>query len=243
MESVAAFLGGRVVPETALREAAERELAEVFQPATWGLSVDVKTYTGDNYANLWNNEMPKRVRRALDDAGKTLRDYEEWLQEVHYSQVAIYRESLFDHYQDNIGWRILLLSTPAVDASAMGIASHYQGGMAHNRLAMASNALFDIAAAGLEGQGFESPMPGRKVVSADWDGTGLIMNPVVEVAGVNIAGVTGADGLPIKAVRSTTVKKTLASMITVAPFAPSADEPATLGEMLRQLEEVGRRLA
>jgi 5-methylcytosine-specific restriction protein B len=243
MENLAAVLGARLVPSGGVREAADRELEEVFRSAAWGRQIDVETYTGENYRNLWDNEMPKPIRRALQEAGKTAPEYEQWLQEVHYARVVIYRKSLFEHYQDNIGWRILLLSVPAVDASAIGIASHYQGGMAHNKLAFASNALFDIAAAGLKAEGYEDPMPGRKVVRDDWDGTGLIKNPVIEVAGVDISTLTDGAGLPIKAVRSTTVKKTLASMITVTPFSPSFDDQTSLEETLRRLEEVGGRLA
>jgi 5-methylcytosine-specific restriction protein B len=243
MENLAAVLGARVVPGDELREAAERELEEIFRSAAWGSRIDVETYTGANYRNLWDNEMPKPIRRAFEEAGKTALEYEQWLQEVHYARVVVYRKSLFDQYQDNIGWRILLLSVPAVDASAVGIASHYQGGMAHNKLALASNALYDIAAAGLEAEGYEGAMTGRKVVPEDWDGTGLIRNPVTDVVGVDVSTLTDGAGLPIKAVRSTTVKKTLASMITVTPFAPSSDDSASLGETLRQLEQVGSRLA
>ncbi len=243
MENLTAVLRARLVPQSDVSEAAESELAEIFAPAAWGTRIDVETYTGENYGNLWTNEMPRPIRRALEDEGKTAAEYQLWLQEVHYARVVIYRKSLFEHYQDNIGWRILALAVPAVDATAIGIASHYQGGQAHNKLAIASNALFDIAASGLKAQGYDSAMSGRKVVRSDWDGTGLVKTPVIDVAGVDISAVTNGAGLPIKAVRSTTVKKTIASMITVAPFAPSSDNPASLEGILRQLEEVGRRLA
>src|SRR4051812_48099675 len=109
MENLVAVLRARVVPGLDVRRAAEAELAEMFDPAAWGVRVDVETYTGDNYGNLWSNEMPRPVVRTLEAAAKTRHDYEHWLQEVHYARIVVYRQSLFDRYHDNKGWRILIL--------------------------------------------------------------------------------------------------------------------------------------
>lgn len=208
----------------AVRAEATNELQDIFGDDAWGVRLSAITYTEENVHNLWRNEIRPAIRRQLEAQGRTEHDYRAWLAEIHYTQAVIYRSSLFgpESYKDNQGWRILLLSVPAVQGVAVGIASHYQGGQAHNKLAAASHCLFDIAEGGLERQGYA--MPGRKVAVADWDRTGILSAPTFDVCDVDIRQVSDGAGLWLKDVRTTTVKKTIASYISLEPVVPIDSE-------------------
>src|SRR5262249_15127099 len=144
-------------------------------------------------------------------------------------------------YKDNQGWRVLLLSLPAAKAAGVGLASHYQGGQAHNKLAEGSNVLYDVANAGLAEAGEQTVLPGRKVRAEDWDRTGLMAGSILDPCGVDISSVGDGEGLWLKDVRGTTVKKVIASWICVEPLWPTADDG--LEQALRRVEEIGRKLA
>lgn len=239
MEALGKALGARTQGEfDGEWAAAEQELAGLFDEASWGLSGRTKLYTSETVGNLWNNELNETVRSALKQAGVDRERYGEWLREIHYVYVAAYSKQLFDRYQDNEGWRVLILSVPALGVGAVGIASHYQQGQNHNRLAEVSNLLYDHAAAALAKQDVE--LPGRKVEKADWDGTGLMAAPPTELCGVELPRNQAAK---LKYVRTTTVKKILASFIDVQPLdLTAADLGSALEENLRALEKAGGAL-
>jgi 5-methylcytosine-specific restriction protein B len=219
--------------------AAEAELAPVFSEPIWGLSGRAELYTEPNVGNLWKNELSEPVRTALEAAGVDRDGFHAWLGEVHFVYVSAYLESLFDKYQENRGWRVLAISIPALGVAAVGIASHYQHAQKHNRLGDVSNLLFDHAAAALAKQEIE--LPGRKVEAADWDGTGLMLSAVDEIAGVELPSGQVAR---LKYARTTTVKKILSSFICIRPLALSSpDLDRELEETMVALESVGRVLA
>jgi hypothetical protein len=219
--------------------ATEQELTAIFAADNWGVRGRADLYTPKNVANLWGNELSEPVRKALLDAGVDEAGFRDWLGEVHYVHVTAYSKALFDHYQENRGWRVLVVSIPALGVAAAGIASHYQQGQKHNRLAEVSNLLYDHAAAALAEQ--DIPLPGRKIEPADWDGAGLMPAPIEEMCGIKLPVGHPAK---LKYARTTTVKKMLASFIGVQPLDLTSGE---LGEALRQnltaLERVGRALA
>jgi 5-methylcytosine-specific restriction enzyme B len=219
--------------------AAEAELASVFDGQGWGLSGKAEPYSEDNARNLWKNELSQPVRGALEARGIDQAAFKAWLGEIHYVYVAAHLTSLFEHYGHNKGWRVLAISIPAAGVAAVGIASHYQQGQKHNRLGEVSNLLYDQAAAGLAGK--EVPWPGRKVAAEDWDGVGLMREPASEIAGVKLPAGQQAR---LKYVRTTTVKKILASFITIQPLDLSS---GGLGEELdgamAALEKAARALA
>jgi 5-methylcytosine-specific restriction protein B len=223
------------------RDAALTTVAGVFPAEHWGVALHLDGYTDGNYANLWTNELRRSVRLALEDAGKGLADYAAWLGEVHYTSVAIFPKRLFPAaYQSNAGWRILGMGFPAVGVVAIGLASHYQNAQNHNRLGTASNLLFDHAQQ-LLAEKERQPLPGRKVKSDDWDHAGLLPQPVSEVAGVDL---TDAGGLELGDVRTTTVKKILASLISVVAIECAAeDAEGRLAEALQQLRDAASYLA
>ena len=221
--------------------AAKEELEAIFTPSDWGMRETIQEYTFDNVKNLWLNELSKPVREALESSGKTASEFTDWMGDTHYTSVALYLKSLFDPYQDNRGWRVLLMGIPAAGVMVGGIASHYQNAQRHNRLAEVSNLLYDQARLGLEAKGFS--LPGRKIVKEDWDGTGLIQSPRTEICGVTLPNMgTDPGRVRIKYVRTTTVKKILASFICVMPLESSVRESA-MSEAVAELEITGRAIA
>jgi 5-methylcytosine-specific restriction protein B len=148
---------------------------------------------------------------------------------------------LFDPYQDNRGWRLLILSVPPVSAGAVGLASHYQNAQNHDHLAKVSELLFDHVAAAAQQAHLQ--LPGRKVSKSDWTSDSLFPRPIVDVDGADLSGVPGDGRLLMRDVRTTTVKKVLASMISVQPFDLEDTTGAALAQVLPQLEAIGRLIA
>lgn len=206
----------------------------------WLFHYERAVYTEDNYASIWKNEMRKAVKDRLTEAGKTPLQYRAWMGETHYIRFAAAPALLFDHgYQDNKGWRILLLGVPAARVVAVGLASHYQGGQNHNSLADASNVFFDHIS-GLCSH-HEIDMVGRKVAPDDWDRGGLIQPAISTICDDVEIGMAG--GLWLKEVRTTTLKKTIASLISVEVI--GADDPAAddaIATAVAGLRDVGNGL-
>ena len=131
---------------------------------------------------------------------------------------------------------------PRAGVIAIGIASHYQGGQRHAQLGLASNLLFDAARDGLAGSETGVTLTGRKVNPDDWDRDGLILEPVDQIAGLDLTTVPGIDHLILKDIRTTTAKKIIASFITVEPLPKSVSQEVLI-EKLKLLETAGRTLA
>lgn len=203
-------------------------LRQVFPENEWGIETDFNYYTDDNAKNLWNNELRKGVKRKLEAAGWGMAQYEEWLGDVHFTNINPYRKSLFEKYRSNAGWRVVIMSVPRAEVIVLGIASHYQNAQNHNRLGEVSNLLFDIAKEALEDSG--ETMYGRKITSADWDQTGLILSPITLIDAVTIDDVA-PEGLNLKDVRTTTLKKILASFIAVRVIPKDITEDSFFKEL------------
>lgn len=221
------------------RSSAITELKEIFPENSWGIESDFNYYTEDNAKNLWNNELRKRVKRKLEDTGWDKDRYEKWLGEVHFTNINPYWKGLFDGYRSNVGWRAVIMSIPRAETIVLGIASHYQNAQNHNKLGEVSNLLFDIAKDGLEQAGL--PMFGRKITSADWDQDGLILTPILSLDGSSIDDVS-PEGITLKDVRTTTLKKILASFICVR-VVPANITKEDFFEELSKLEECSKYLA
>ena len=221
------------------REGALAALEEAFAPASWGLAVSVTPYTPENSQNIWANELRGTVRSALEAAGVNAAQYGASLGEIHFVSIAAYWRALFDNdHRSNVGWRVTLLGIPAVQAIAIGIASHYQNAQNHKRLGAASNLLFDFAQ-----QRLEAAMFGRKIAADDWDKVGLIVAPIANAAGVAIPADHHGHGLYIKDVRTTTLKKILASFITIQPLNGNGLTDAQVIPQLQAVEQAARAIA
>jgi len=211
------------------RAGALAELSGLFPEAEWGVDADFNYYTQANIDNLWANELRRGIKNKIESAGLTEVDYKDWLGDVHFLNIGIYRKSLFDRYRSNAGWRLILMALPRAGAILVGIASHYQNAQNHNKLGEVSNLLFDIAADALESDG-QNPMYGRKISSVDWDQNGLFPTPLSSIVGISIT----PDVIFLKDVRTTTLKKILASFIAIKVLPNSVAQT----DLHRELEEV-----
>jgi 5-methylcytosine-specific restriction protein B len=221
------------------RSSAIKELKEVFSDSCWGVEPNFNFYTEENAKNLWKNELRKPVRRKLEDEGWDKDKYKEWLGEIHFTTINPYWKSLFDGYRSNVGWRAVIMSIPRAETIVLGIASHYQNAQNNNRLGEVSNLLFDIAKDGLENSGLS--MFGRKISSLDWDQNGLILNPITSLNESSISDVS-PEGINLKDIRTTTLKKTLASFICVR-VVPTSISKEDFFEELSKLAECSQHLA
>jgi 5-methylcytosine-specific restriction enzyme B len=226
----------------ARKAAAEAQLEAIFPKVSWGIDLECIEYTEDNKNNLWNNELRRPIKHAIESTGQSMPDYANWLGNIHFVYLGIYRKSVFDTHKSNVGWRISVLALPAAQLVATGIASHYQGGQRHGQLGLASNLLFDAARDGLSASGTGVALPGRKVSADDWDRDGLITQPILKVAGVDLATIAGVDHVILKDIRTTTVKKIIASFITIDPHPLNLSEQSLLNN-LNALEKAASALA
>ncbi|HTE41935.1 MAG TPA: AAA family ATPase [Steroidobacteraceae bacterium] len=219
------------------KDSALVELREVFSDDEWGIDVDFNYYTDANISNLWNNELRRAIKNKLGAASIAESGYKQWLGDIHFLNIGIYRKSLFDKYRSNAGWRLVVMSMPRAGAIVLGIASHYQNAQNHNKLGEVSNLLYDIASSSLAETEL-GEMYGRKVASTDWDQNGLFPVPVGTVVSVDIA----PDTLFLKDVRTTTLKKILASFISIKAIPQSVTNSELQKELIR-LATVAKYLA
>lgn len=226
------------VCESGRHEAVE-SLRTVFPENEWGIETDFNYYTKDNAKNLWNNELRKRVKHKLEAEGWNNDRYEDWLGEVHFTNINPYRKNLFDRYRSNAGWRVVVMSIPRAEVIVLGIASHYQNAQNHNKLGEVSNLIYDIASDAMGEAGLE--MFGRKITSADWDQNGLMQSPITTIDSISITDVA-SDGLNLKDIRTTTLKKILASFISVKVI-PSTITEAKFFDELSKLAQFAKYLA
>lgn len=209
------------------------DLRTVFSSDEWGLEPDLSVYTDSNKKNIWKNELRKPLRRMLSEEGLGEDQFSDWLDGIHYASVDIYLKDLFhDGFRSNAGWRVLLLSIPKAKSVVIGLASHYQNAQNHGRLGDASNLMFDVISESLESSS-DVMMAGRKISSEDWDRAGLMSESIHEVAGVDIS----PDHLILKDVRTTTLKKILASYMALQNIGFDALE-ANLWESLKKFRDI-----
>jgi 5-methylcytosine-specific restriction protein B len=212
------------MPSETMVSSAQEEAEALFPLPGWGVHVAAVPYTAANHQTIWRYELDSSVRSHLQNASKSEADYTAWLGDMHFTTVAMYRTSIFgEKYLENQGWRVLVLSLPALQVGVLGLASHYQNAQRHARLAEASRLFFDHAQAVLKPH--DLALPGRKVQAADWDDAGLMPNAPTSICNVPF---TADQHMRLKYVRGTTVKKIIASFISVQPFA--IDALSTFGE-------------
>ena len=204
----------------------------------WGVDCNFVSYTEENKKNLWNNEICSTLKNRLIKDRKSESDYAEWLGDIYYSYTSIYIKELFEKYRGNAGWRIALISIPRANVIAIGISSHYQNAQNHKKLGRASNFFFDFTNEGLLDIGFQ--LSGRKIISEDWDGGGLLSAPITTVAGVDIHDIL-PEGIQLKDIRNTTLKKTLASFISIKVLPYNIDDSAFEAE-IRNISSVAIEL-
>lgn len=223
-----------------LKEAAIHELTSIFPETEWGIDDEFSYYTPDNYKNIWNNELRASIRNKLIESNFRQDDYSRWLGEVHFINIGIYNKHIFEKYRSNAGWRIVVMSIPRAEVIALGIASHYQNAQNHNQLGKVSNLLFDIVKQATE-ETDVSAMMGRKISALDWDGTGLFPHAISSVDEVELVD-SPIHGIALKDIRTTTLKKILASFVLIEVL-PKSLTISDLQSHLHQLKNLGHFLA
>lgn len=241
MRQLQALLRATTKDEVAAqREGALHELRGIFPEAVWGIHYEPVYYKPANRKSVWDYGVPAAAKQLLESQGVTLERYSRWLGDVHFHAISVYPKSLFDKYRENAGWRISVFSVPRVEATLAGLASHYQNAQNQDKLAAASALLRSAAEGAIARAESVTSIPGRRVAKEDWNGTDLMSAPLLSVDGCDISAVL-TGGLDVKCARTSTVKRAIASFITVAPrFADLS--PADAQSELEKLRDAGRFL-
>ena len=224
------------------KPSAENDLRQIFDSDIWNFDFLVNEYTLNNKNNLWNNELRKPIKHAIESVPNGEQNYFNWLKEIHFINVTVYNKNVFSKYKSNVGWRLSILSLPVARVIAIGVASHYQGGQKHNQLGFASNLLYDAITTGLQDKDFQGVIFGRKVNADDWDRDGLILNPIKNILGIDLISLPNVENIILKDIRTTTVKKVIASFICIEPIDFNLSN-SDFDSKLKHLESVGRFLA
>lgn len=208
-------------------------LQGVFSQEQWLIAPATEEYTPANKASQWANELHKAEEDFLGAGGEA--KLAEWLGPIHYVAVTVTYRALFSPspVRDNAGWRLSWLALPAPGVCVVGLAHHYQGTPAQDKLGRASNFLFEV----LEDQAKRLDPPiqlgnlGRKVTHDDWDSGGLTS------ADVEIAGKTWPGNLPLRFSRNTTTKKVLSTFVTIRtlPASTTDEQVAEIAEAFHSL--------
>lgn len=198
------------------REFAEGFLSRVGVGASWGVDTAENLFRDEtSLHNLWAAEMRRPMREWWERDGGGEAEYRRSIGTVQYRSVAFYSPALFHGaYQANKGWRILALGLPIFDRVVLAFASHYQGGQNHNKLGAASRFLGELILSALT----DGKLANARLVTADdWDGPGLL-------EGVTAIGSTHlppeAPAPHLKDARNTTLKKVIASCMTIEVVEP-----------------------
>jgi 5-methylcytosine-specific restriction protein B len=217
---------------------ARSDLAHQFPDNEWGIDSETSYYSEENIRNIWNNELRRGIKNKLEEEGFNQGNYTSWLGEVHFTTIEVYLKNLFDErYRKNAGWRIVLMAIPRAGAVLIGIASHYQNAQNHNKLGQVSNLLYDIASSALSNNDPQMVMYGRKISRIDWDQNGLLPNPISTIGDISIL----PEVIYLKDIRTTTLKKTLASFVTVRVL-PNSIDLESLHSELTNLQAVAVHL-
>ena len=205
-----------------------------FPKSAWVLDETVALWSEQSKNNIWENELHV-PDRAFFENGPGRAAFNEWLGEIHYLALTITSRKVFgeEPVRENAGWRLAFVSLPPPKVFVIGLAHHYQGTPAQSKLAEVSNFLFELLAEQLKESGSQIDLSsiGRPVQAADWDGPGLT-RPNQEIGGVQWAG-----DVPIRLARTTTVKKMLATWITIRSI-PDQTSDEQLKQLVAQFEKL-----
>jgi hypothetical protein len=234
---VADFASKDVVRITSARDRLVQLLGSVFPDELWLITPSTEEYTAANKSSQWANELHKAETDFLGPGGEA--KLTEWLGTVHYVAVTVTNRNLFSpgSVRDNAGWRLSWLAMPAPRVCAVGLAHHYQGTPAQDKLGRASNFLFDV----LEAQSkrlepaIDLGQLGRKIRREDWEEGGLTSE------NVDVAGTPWPGNLPLRFARNTTTKKVLSTFITIRSL-PMATTDHELTEIATVFHSLMKRM-
>jgi hypothetical protein len=198
------------------------------------VNTELNPWTPEGKENVWRNELRDVDKVALGGAGGKP-SFINWLGDIHFVAASVASVNFFGQarVRSNAGWRLTLMALPPLRVFVAGLAHHYQGTPAQNRLAEVSNFFYDL----LEAQLRETPTPldptvfGRKVSRDDWDLAGLT-SPGLVVGQLRWAGAP-----PLRLARTTTAKKILSTFITIRVL-DGATSDSALEELLLRYREL-----
>lgn len=242
LDAVAKCLTGASEAEVeSVWPAAQEQLLELFDGATWGLGYTVNAYGQGAHANLYNVECQRDFRNWLLENDVSIEAYGDAIGEVQYVSIQVYLQSLLERGRSNRGWRIRLVGFPALKTVALGLSSHYQGTQNHNQMGSASRLIRSQALEVLPPDLRQVMTEFRSATSDDWEERGLMPSPVLSVGTLDISGYDDNRGAKLRMVRNTTVKKELATFFAIKGMSVETFNQEGLSE-IRKLRSIALAL-
>lgn len=196
--------------KTDLQPEVKAALTEIRPSTTWSVDFTDNPFSESGHRNLYRSEMRRDFREWLSLKGVTPDRYGEFVGSVQYRSVSISDTELIPAGRRNKGWRVRLMGFPSIGIVGMGISTHYQGTQNQNLMGEASALIRSVASSVVndEPQVFER-FP--SATAAHWDSTQLFPEPVLKIGDMDVSGFNGANGIELRSVRNTTVKKELST--------------------------------
>lgn len=196
--------------EADLQPEVRAALTEIRPDATWSVDFTDNSFSESGHRNLYRSEMRRDFREWLSLKGVTPDRYGEFVGSVQYRSVSIFDTELIPAGRRNKGWRVRLMGFPSIGIVGMGISTHYQGTQNQNLMGEASALIRSVAASVVSDEPeFFERFP--SATAAHWDSTKLFPEPVLEIGDLNVSGFNNANGIELRSVRNTTVKKELST--------------------------------
>lgn len=211
--------------------AAQKQLLDLFDDATWGLSFNVNAYGQGAHANLYNVECQRDFRNWLTENDVSIEAYGEAIGEVQYVSIQIYLQSLLERGRSNRGWRIRLVGFPPLKTVAIGLSTHYQGTQNHNQMGSASRLIRSQALEVLPPELRLVMNEFRSATAEDWEERGLMPSSVLSVGTLDISTYDDGRGAKLRMVRNTTVKKELSTFFALKGMSVEAFRQEGLSEL------------
>lgn len=196
--------------EADLQPEVRAALTEIRPDVTWSVDFTDNSFSESGHRNLYRSEMRRDFREWLSLKGVTPDRYGEFVGSVQYRSVSITDTELIPAGRRNKGWRVRLVGFPSIGIVGMGISTHYQGTQNQNLMGEASALIRSVAASVVTDEPqFVERFP--SATAAHWDSTKLFPEPVLEIGDLNVSGFNNANGIELRSVRNTTVKKELST--------------------------------
>lgn len=188
---------------------------ERFPSRIWGSDYNLNPYGHGAHGNLYRVECQRDFREWLKEHKVTEEAYAEAVGPVQYVSFQLHLRSLMERTRSNKGWRVRVMSFPALGVIACGLGSHYQGTQNHNQMGRASQLIRARALEMLTSES-KSALEDWPAATADhWEGRGLMEEPVLNIGTLDISTYDGGSGAKLRMVRNTTVKKELSTFFAI----------------------------
>lgn len=238
LELIRNFCVGRDVDREVQWEPCLQSLSMIFDPDVWVVSRNVNPYGPGAHTNLFNVECGTAFRAWLTSNGVHAVDYADYVGPTQYVSVQAQLRSLSESLRGNQGWRLRLMGFPAIGVIALGLGTHYQGTQNHAMMGAAAGRLRDRALEVL-GPDMRTAMDTFPSATHEhWDDRGLMIDePALAIGDLDVSDFDGGDGVKLRMIRNTTVKKELAAFFGITGMS-SARFESDGEERLIQLHDI-----